>query len=498
MKKLLTLLALILLTYPSCRADEVNGDLSEIDGKKVLRLYGTHAERGYAYGYLVGDMVDDIVTNYLFSHVAGGDETNYIGARSAVASGMSVEEKFRDEAEAIAKGIKDAGFGENFKSVFGTDISADDILLGNAIVDVYNMFGCSSITSWGESTQDNTELNGELVITRHMDWANLPVLKRNYLIVVHKPSEEDEQKWASISFAGLMGTLSGINENGTATFHHVGNEDQYDMASLSNHIFFSIRKGLEEKDHNNDGQHDSQDIFDAVDSDVQTGGYIIDVVNSVASGNTPFVIECNRTAGAIKRELADNTDISGTNLCATNHFRKLESPSSCYRYQGLIDSLTANDKLSPKRSWTLLSGACGVDANLQSIQYIPSSGKIVLAYSESEIPAHLSKQTELSLSQLFATVSVEENTALIKKKASVFPNPASGSARIIVELEAPCDLKADVYSSDGQYIATIFNVCGAEGENIINWDCSAYSSGAYICKIIYGAKTREIVKIINN
>ena len=55
MKKLLIYLILLFLSAPLF--PDVNGVLREIDGIKVLIVWGTHQQRGYAHGYLLAENI---------------------------------------------------------------------------------------------------------------------------------------------------------------------------------------------------------------------------------------------------------------------------------------------------------------------------------------------------------------------------------------------------------------------------------------------------------
>ena len=49
-----TIAVLLLLACTLTAAAQVNGHVQVIDGKPILTVWGTHAERGYAAGYLRG------------------------------------------------------------------------------------------------------------------------------------------------------------------------------------------------------------------------------------------------------------------------------------------------------------------------------------------------------------------------------------------------------------------------------------------------------------
>ncbi|NJO91251.1 MAG: hypothetical protein HC831_21515, partial [Chloroflexia bacterium] len=73
------LLVFGLLTVPSCiqntsaiskfknaNNEKVNGKIiSQIENVTVLKVWGTHKERGYAYGYLLGDKIREVYEGYI-------------------------------------------------------------------------------------------------------------------------------------------------------------------------------------------------------------------------------------------------------------------------------------------------------------------------------------------------------------------------------------------------------------------------------------------------
>jgi hypothetical protein len=49
--------------------EEVNGSLEEVNSVKVLRVWGSRREMGYAHGYLLADDLVDLFERYLFGSV---------------------------------------------------------------------------------------------------------------------------------------------------------------------------------------------------------------------------------------------------------------------------------------------------------------------------------------------------------------------------------------------------------------------------------------------
>ena len=74
--KIITLLFIIIILSVCCIA-QVNGIVQDIDGKKVLIIWGTHYERGYAHGYLLGNEIVTIINDYIIDYVCFGSAVAY-------------------------------------------------------------------------------------------------------------------------------------------------------------------------------------------------------------------------------------------------------------------------------------------------------------------------------------------------------------------------------------------------------------------------------------
>ena len=69
MKKSFIFLFFLLLCLPLLLSQAVNGDTLTIEGKKILKIWGNHNERGYAYGYLMGNEIKEVAENYVLASV---------------------------------------------------------------------------------------------------------------------------------------------------------------------------------------------------------------------------------------------------------------------------------------------------------------------------------------------------------------------------------------------------------------------------------------------
>ncbi|RLD74351.1 MAG: hypothetical protein DRI87_01215, partial [Bacteroidetes bacterium] len=175
----------------------------------VIKVSGTHYERGFAQGELLADRITDIIQNYIIPGF--GTEVAYNYIKAIVASGdlFKIDSLYIVEARGMIDGMN---------AVQNNPLNLDytDILLANSMLDISGIFQtmegieCSSLMSWGDATA-GTDLDGKSVLTRHLDWVVDEVLIRTQAMVIHIPAETNEQPWAEIGFAGMISVLSGFN-----------------------------------------------------------------------------------------------------------------------------------------------------------------------------------------------------------------------------------------------------------------------------------------------
>jgi hypothetical protein len=179
MKKHVLLSCLILISIGL--KSQINGAIvSDANNLKVLKIWGTHYERGFAYGALLGTEINDVFGNYVKPQFGA----YYPYARSIVESGLHLkfDSVFVTEAKAII-----AGMQYNSNNVLNLDYI--DLLVCNSLLDVSKLLSspaaisCSTLMSWGDATA-GTDLSGKSVISRHLDWITSPRLVNNQIICV--------------------------------------------------------------------------------------------------------------------------------------------------------------------------------------------------------------------------------------------------------------------------------------------------------------------------
>lgn len=482
MKKVVLALALFCILGAAQANAEIKGDTLRINGIKVLKVYGNHYERGYAYGHFLAKEIYDVYFHYFIQNAMGNLLPYYSQLKDNVQLNAQIDPKYVDEAQGIVDGINSTDFNSTFYDIWERDFDKYDLLLANTIVEIASNFGCAALMSWGDATLSDPVLKGEMIVTRHLDWSKSPYLYKNQLILAVDPDEADEQRWISFGFPGLIGVLSGVNNSGLAAFQHMGVINDYVMGSAYEPIFFSLRRAIEQKDVNNDGLSRTDDIVDAIMSKTQGGSFIIDAVNSIENNDSAVVIECTGVNKAV-RSIDEYSQISGTNLLATNHFRKLYPAEECDRYDAVQESLLLNNKMSLNRSWDVMADGAGVQNSMQTIQFVPAAKDIRIGFTDAISLGWEKEPFAFNFDDLFAPTSVIETASSSLNIKKISPNPAVNSIKVDFTLTNSSNVEIQIVSPSGRIEKSINLDYLLSGDYSQSIDISGLASGVYFIKV---------------
>jgi len=506
-KKTLPLLLLLATLIPLFA--QVNGSLQTIGNKRIMHIWGTHAERGYAYGYLLPTAITSVFHEYIYQTVAMGNPVYYNTLRNFYLTNFSVENKYIQETEAIISGIGAAG-GSIYHNGLQRDLDAHDLLLSNAIVDisVYRnevtggdelVLGCASLSSWGVSTVADSLLNGRMVITRMLDWSQNSALISNPLIVVNHPSEPGAVKWISFTYPGLIGALSAISETGTAAFLNMGNVSAYNNLNNLHPILLSIRNAIESPDYDQDGQSTPIDVFSAIADQNHMAGTIIHAVSDNDDTLDGIIIENNNLLPAVYRTQHQSGNLPAGHLAATNHFRHLYYPICCDRYVNIADSLFTNPLMSAKRQLSLLTGATGMAHNLMQIQYIPMNGVIRWLTATTHQPAYSTSALVLNAYELFdfpVPVS-DDHLPSPGNMLTLYPNPLVAGIDLQIKADQPIS-EVSLFNLRGQRVLHFSCHQKADQFTIGTEKLMPHAQGVYLLRVrdhIGNINTRKVMLI---
>lgn len=161
-------------------------------GLAILHLAGTPEEMGAQHGTLLGEAVRGLVKDYLPRVLRGPRERALAKARS------------------LEKGIPERHLREMKALAAAAGVTADDVLLGSIVVELFGLHGCSSAAAFGPATAD-----GRAVVGRNLEWPDHGLLGRYGLVVAARP--EGRRPFVSLGFPALAGVVTGMNGDGLFT-----------------------------------------------------------------------------------------------------------------------------------------------------------------------------------------------------------------------------------------------------------------------------------------
>ena len=499
------IIMLLLLLAASGLFAQANGNMTQFGEKKILSVWGNHYERGYAQGFYLAPQIKEVFNDFYWTMYSFGNLEFYNMLWSYYMEHFSTDERMVQEVNGLVAGMESTGINMHHAGL-GRELTAEDILLLNASYDMIAVsgvgkgreavqLGCASLSSWGNATVADTLLAGASVITRLLDVSQNSAFINNALVVVHHPSETDEQKWISFTMPGFLGAITAISQDGVFAGLNVGSEHESGDYNGLSPIIFDLRKGLERVDFDQNGLHNPLDIFASIDAMPNLSASITHTLSE--NNGTVYSSAIERRYGAIANRLYNQSgNLPAHHLAVTNHFRVLSSGVCCSRYYNIQDSLYTNPQLSAKRQWQVLAGAAGLESNLLAVQYIPTTGNIIWAAATLAEPAYARPGITLSTQYLFTEpVSNEDEIAVPQSpKLQVYPNPARQGAGVKL-YSAEGLSKVELFNLRGQKLGTYSSLEKA-GQWELPGDWSKLPVGLYLLKASTKDGTSRTVKMV--
>lgn len=237
MSRLLPWLALVALALgctpetdspPEPEDDGLHGSIETVDGRDVLRLWGTREEMGYAEGALYCEKMPVLFKTYVLEYLVADYGVGYELIQMLVENAVDIEDGDLAEMQGIWNGALDTCDPEMLyvESEYlepGAD-GAREIEFGDLVAaNILGDFGCSSFTVWGEASA-----TGDTIHARNFDWAIDPggEFLDQHVVKVYSSDEEGGARFASLMVPGMIGCVSCVTEDGASlTMHNVGGLD---------------------------------------------------------------------------------------------------------------------------------------------------------------------------------------------------------------------------------------------------------------------------------
>jgi Secretion system C-terminal sorting domain len=483
MKKVF-LLFLVVFCFLGLKS-QVNGLLvGDTNNIKIVKVWGTHYDRGFAYGSLLGADVTTVFNNYLKPQFG----SYYPSARNMVTAGQDLkfDSIFVVEAKAMVEGMDAAGTNT-------TNMDFVDMLVCNSFLDVAKLMsksmgmGCSSLISWGDATA-GTDLDGKSVISRHLDWEVNNTLVSNQVICIHLPSEADEQPWLGIGFAGMNTVLSGFNQN-LGVFQHMMND--YVGGTVHGKqfepIWFSLRKAIEKLDANLDGANNVLDLQSVLmeQSEGFADGYLISAVarsSEIQDSLIAMIAEIAPTSPYLTFRSNNYADsIPGDNLYTANYqIARNNTMHFGSRYNSMRTAIGTGTGIGSQENWELMRDHSHLSGNIQFMQYAPEFDLFQIAVYGNYLPAYQNDPIQFSISELLSHPVGYAELEGSKSLVSFYPNPTD-DVLFIGGLENPKgDVIISVYDLTGK---SVMAETKYQAGTTIKLELGAFPKGVYFVKL---------------
>ncbi len=194
-------------------------------------------------------------------------------------------------------------------------------------------FHCSAFVAWGALSPEGP------FVGRNMDFGYHPALAANHLLI-HNERSGDRKAWVSLTFPGIVGAITGVNEDGVCVFTLDSNAPLVDLDEACPPgkkmlpRLLALRRILEEAGADNP-VHDAMKLLEGVPT--RWGQNIFIAGPSIARNPaTAGVIERTVERTALRTADSDPVAAGVPTFACTNHFRRLVEPASCGRYDTIV------------------------------------------------------------------------------------------------------------------------------------------------------------------
>jgi len=363
-----------------------NGVLYHRQGIRILRVWGTPEEMGYAHGYLLAPEIIDGV-----SELVGLGGKQYEKVLRACQKRLVAPAWAKQEAAGILDGLR-AALSAKKRIIRGLkrEITLLDLWAVNTYSE-WNGLGCSSASAWGTMTQ-----TGHTLLARNLDYMPFKTCTSNHVAIARNP--KGGTKWVSFAWPGALGCYSGFSGKGVAAMVH----DAWACTNKRNRKYVSrqitFQALLQDLDN---GSRFTSNAADLLRRYPTIRGSSLHVAGR--KGTCVLEYDDDRTHDeGVTRRLPD---VGQHWMACTNSFQAREKQGDCMRMTLLstamqeLDQYTSavdpNDRLDMQDMWDLI-GEVGNAITLQTLVIDTSSLEVMVGLADRNCPAHEKKPVKLA------------------------------------------------------------------------------------------------------
>ena len=319
------------------------GSLKIAEGVPVVHVYGTPEEMGKQHGTLLAPQVRAIIKTYLNRFLlSGGTDTTIRDSVLKVSRQMakSIPQEYIREMAALAK---------------AAGVKYEDVLLANTVFDIKRAVFCSTFVAVAGRSADKQPIFG-----RNLDFPTLGVAHKYSCVIVYHPKKG--RAVASVTFPGLVGVFTGMNDAGVAA----GSMEVRVRGVQITATPFAM-------------------VFRTALAGAKSTGDVVKVVKSRGrtSNNNLMICDAKGSAACAElaiRKVAVRRPKNGV-IYSTNHFRskELRSPRLCWRFPRLRKALEGDGKVDEAFAKKLLANVASKRMTMHSVIFRPASRQFLLA-----------------------------------------------------------------------------------------------------------------------
>lgn len=387
-------LAFVAAMSPVLRAvdKEVCGTVHTDQGVTILTVWGDAHERGYAYGRLLAPHIMAGLEATLFDPNLIRNKEDY---EERIAKGIAGKMRWTDEQIAELKGML-AGMsdvlGEAGMQIerLGRAVALRDLQAVNCLPDWYR-FMCSSFSAWGNWTKD-----GKMITGRNLDFRISEKMQGVKFVIVYRDPGGDRKSWMTLSWPGMIGAFTGMNEDGLTVSMHDAPGRQYDAEQAYVPRSMSLREALETAD-------TIQGVEDVLRASPVVCGNNIHVSTPFTGQEVPAAIleydgAQHRGQGVTRRVAGkDGLPNGAPGVMCTNHYRERGEVTSCTRFEAMRDALAAEgareEPIDSARAWSVIRAAA-VSDTLHTVVFYPNDRRFEVAF-----PAYTAGEAESEIAR---------------------------------------------------------------------------------------------------
>jgi isopenicillin-N N-acyltransferase-like protein len=313
-------------------------------GPRVVELHGTAAELGKQHGEALGESIRLLQDRYMKAYMET-DASRMLARSVANMFEAKLLPEHRDEVKALAAAAR---------------IDERDAMLGNCFLDLSPMTACSTVTLPADAAPDHVARFG-----RNLDFMSFGVADKQSVVLVYHPT--DRYAFAAVTWPGVIGCLSGMNEHGlTLANMEVTRPSRAPVAMPYVMLYRTVLERCRTVD-------EAIALLQKTPRQTANNLMLMD-----ASGNRA-VVEIQPQGISVRR----GHDHAA--LISTNHQRDQDqdTPGKCDRYDALHDlCLRGYGRIDEKQIESMLARASQADFTMQSMVFEPATHVLYLSCGE--------------------------------------------------------------------------------------------------------------------